>query len=420
MAVAEPLTPQSLDIISNEHYVNGYPHEEWARLRREAPVFYYDQHVINPFWAVTRHADIVKISREPSLFRNGPRIAVLPGFDLPEDAALQIRHLLNMDPPEHGAFRKLTSARFTPRGLLPFAHDVARISDALLDEMYQGGEEVETDFVEAFSARLPLEVLAAMLGVPTADWSLMFKWTNEIVGSSDPEYREEGETRTDTTDRARNALFGYFMAMVEERRAKPTGDIVSLIANSELGGERIPPVELLSYYFLLVVAGNETTRNATSGGLAALIENPGELAKLRADESLMKPAVEEIVRWTSPVIQFCRTPLEDIELRGQKIRAGENLCLFYPSANRDEEVFEAPDEFRVDRRPNHHLGFGIGEHFCLGANLARLELRVAFTKLLRRLESVEAAGEIDRLASSFIGGIKRMPIRYRLNSGADA
>jgi cholest-4-en-3-one 26-monooxygenase len=176
----------------------------------------------------------------------------------------------------------------------------------------------------------------------------------------------------------------------------------------------MPAFELMSYFLLLVVAGNETTRNAASGGLLALIEYPDQMRKLRASPATVSTAVEEIVRWTAPVIQFCRTPVEDVELRGQRIRKGDSLCLLYPSANRDEDVFDDPDVFRVDRRPNPHLGFGIGEHFCLGANLARLELRVIFAELARRLESVELAGPVERMRSSFLGGVKRMPIRYRL------
>ena len=187
-----------------------------------------------------------------------------------------------------------------------------------------------------------------------------------------------------------------------------------MLTHAKLDGEHLPPLELLSYFLVLVVAGNETTRNAASGGLLALIENPGEFQKLRDEPGLVDSAVEEVVRWTAPVIQFCRTPREDVELHGRKIRAGESLCLFYPSANRDEAAFEDPDVFRVDRKPNPHLGFGIGEHFCLGANLARLELRVIFRALAERLESVELAGPYERMRSSFLGGVKRMPIRYRL------
>jgi cytochrome P450 len=241
----------------------------------------------------------------------------------------------------------------------------------------------------------------------------MFRWTNQTIGSTDPEFRE-GRSATETVREGRNALFRYFFELAGKRRAEPRDDIVSVLANAKLGGQPLPPLELLSYYFLLVVAGNETTRNALSGGLLALLENPGELEKLRRRPELAESAVEEIVRWTSPVIQFCRTATEDVELRGKKIRAGQNLCLFYPSANRDEEVFPDPFAFRVDRKPNPHLAFGIGEHFCLGANLARLELRVAFRHLARRLRHVELAGPVERLRSSFVGGIKRVPIRYEL------
>ncbi len=406
-----------LDIISNEHYGrNGYPHAAWARLRREAPVHWVERRVDNPFWAITKHADIVEISKQPGLFANGPRLAVFPGLSVPSEAGLQIRHLLNMDPPVHGAYRRIASGRFTPRGIAPFVTKLEEIARDLLDEMFREGADVEVDFVQAFSARLPLEALCRILGVPRKDWRLLYDWTNAISGSADPEFQEEGDDQFATTNRARTSLFGYFNDMVTERRKQPSDDLVSLLANSEIDGGPLPPIELLSYYFLLVVAGNETTRNATSGGLLALIENPGELAKLRANPELLNAAVEEIVRFTSPVIQFCRTPNRDVVIRGQQIAAGENVCLFYPSANRDEDVFDAPSEFRVDRRPNPHVGFGIGEHFCLGANLARLELRVAFRALLARLEDVELAGNVDRLSSSFVGGIKRMPIRCRLSA----
>jgi cytochrome P450 len=252
-----------------------------------------------------------------------------------------------------------------------------------------------------------------MLGVPREDWRLMFRWTNQIAGASDPEFHH-GDEPIHAVEDARSGLFQYFLRLAEERRKAPRDDMVSVLANARVGEKPIPVFELLSYFLLLVVAGNETTRNAASGGLLALIENPAELAKLRARPGLVERAVEEIVRWTTPVIQFCRTPVEDVEIRGQKVRAGDSLCLFYPSANRDEDVFPDPDVFRIDRHPNPHLGFGIGEHFCLGASLARLELRVIFRALAERLEHVEPAGPSERMRSSFLGGVKRMPIRYRL------
>jgi cholest-4-en-3-one 26-monooxygenase len=405
----------AIDIISHDTYAeHGYPHAAWTRLRREAPIWWNTSHVVNPFWAVTRHRDILEISKQPELFHNGPRLAVFPEFNPPAEDERVLRHLLNMDPPDHAAYRKLVSHRFTPRGLGRMTSDIEAIARALLDEMAGDGGERKGDFVAQLSAPLPLNVLAELLGVPREMWNTLFRWTNEIAGATDPEYQREGEGAVETSRRARVQLFEYFAAMTAERRTRPRDDIVSAIANAELRGAPLPPMELLSYYFLLVVAGNETTRNAMTGGLLALIENPGELRKLSREPSLVDSAVEEIVRWTTPVIQFCRTPIRDVEIRGQKIRAGESLCLFYPSANRDEEVFEAPFEFRVDRQPNRHLAFGVGEHFCLGANLARLELRVVFRQLVARLEHVELAGKPERLRSSFLGGIKRMGIRYRM------
>ncbi len=408
----------ALDIISNDTYAaNGYPHEAWTRLRREDPIHWNDRNIINPFWAVTKHADIVWISKQPERFRNGPRLAAFPEFVPPDPQEAVIRHLLNMDPPDHALFRKLASHRFTPRGLQRMRRDIETITRDLLDAMRGDGGTREGDFVQLLSAPLPLQVLAELLGVPREMWPTMFDWTNRVIGSADPEYQEEGQDAFHTAQKARLALFAYFAEMTRERRAHPRDDIVSLIANAQIAGESLPDRELLSYYFLLVVAGNETTRNAITGGLLAFLENPDQWERLRRDPSLVDSAVEEVVRWVTPVIQFCRTPVEDVEIRGVKIRAGENLCLFYPSANRDEEVFEDPFRFRIDRHPNRHLAFGIGEHFCLGANLARLELRVVFRHLAARLEQCELAGPVERLRSSFVGGIKRMPIRYRLASG---
>jgi len=416
MRVTQPSLDE-LDIVSNDRYAeHGYPHEAWKRLRREAPVYWYQRDVKVPFWAITRHEDIVRISRRPDLHRNAPRLAVFPEFSPPEEDERVARHLLVMDAPDHVAYRKLAAPYFTPRAIRRLAASIEQIAAELLEDLARGGEPSELDFVTAVAAPLPLAVLADMLGVPRSDWQLMFRWTNAIVGAEDPEY-SQGESAEASAGTARRALFEYFWKMVEERRAQPRDDMVSVLANARLDGQQVPPFELLSYYFLLVIAGNETTRNAMSGGLQALIEHPDQLEALRRDPGLVDSAVEEIVRWTTPVIQFCRTPVRDFELRGTKIRAGESMCLFYPSANRDEEVFDAPFEFRVDRRPNRHLAFGIGEHFCLGANLARLELRILFRQLAERLLEVELAGPVERLRSSFLGGIKHAPVRWRLRAG---
>lgn len=403
-----------LDIISADVYADaGYPHAAWAQLRREAPLHWIDQaNAQPPFWAVTKHADIIEISRKPDLFRIAPRMAVFPDLP-PAEGPPPARHLLNMDPPDHGEFRKIASPRFTPRAIRAHTERIEQIAEEVLDAVAQDGEQ-EIDFVERIAAPFPLFVLAELLGAPRADWEQLFRWTNETIGAADPEYRKEGESIEETAERSRLELFGYFGRMAEERRTAPGDDWVSAISAGRPGGEAMPPLELLSYFYLIVVAGNETTRNALSGGVLALIENPAEWEKLRANPDAIETAVEEIVRYTSPVIQFVRSAHEDTVIRGQPIKARESLCLFYPAANRDEEVFVDGDAFRVDRRPNPHLGFGVGEHYCLGANLARLELRTMLRCLVRRVESIELAGSPDRLRSSFVGGIKRLPVRCRL------
>lgn len=411
------LTLDNLDIVSNETFArDGYPHEAWALLRREAPVFRYERNVKLPFWAITKHEDIVKLSRLPKENLNAPRLAVFPEFSPPTEDEREIRHLLVMDAPDHPVYRKLTSAHFTPRSVRRLEASIEQITKETIDGIANGGEVHELDFVTEVSAPVPLAVLADLLGVPREDWKLMFAWTNAIVGSDDPEYQEGGGSQS-TAEQARIQLFEYFWKMAEERRKKPRDDIASVLANAKVDGESLPPRELLSYFFLLVVAGNETTRNAMSGGLLALIQNPDQLDKLRKDPSLVDTAVEEVLRWTTPVIQFCRTATRDFELRGQKICAGDSMCLFYPSANRDEEVFDRPFEFRVDRQPNRHLAFGIGGHFCLGANLARLELRVLFRQIAERLIEIELSEPVERLRSSFLGGVKHMQIRSRFARG---
>ena len=408
---AEPL--DRLDIVGPQAFADrGYPHAEWARLRRECPVYRYDRgDECTPFWAITKHADIVQISRKPKMLWNAPRLAVFPEGQPPAEPIA--RHLLNMDPPDHAAYRKLVSEHFTPRTVRRLQPEIERITRDRLDALAATREGESVDFVEQVSAPIPLAVLADLLGVPRSDWRLMFHWTNQIVGSGDPEYQAEGSNGRETADRARRALFEYFAELAQERREQPRDDIASVLVRAQVGGAPVPPFELLSYFFLLVVAGNETTRNAMSGGLLALMEHPEQWQKLRANPGLVESAVEEILRWTTPVIQFCRTASEPVEVRGQRIPAGDHLCLFYPSANRDEEVFDDPFAFRIERQPNPHLAFGIGEHFCLGANLARLELRVLFRQLAARFERLEPAGPAERLRSSFLGGVKHLPVHCR-------
>jgi cholest-4-en-3-one 26-monooxygenase len=410
-APAREFDPQTLDVITPEHYErNGYPHPEWTWLRRHDPVFRYERDNVDPFWAITKHADIITLGKQPDIFLNEPRLAAFTN-DLPPPPEGTVRHLLNMDPPDHARYRRVTSGWFTPRAIRAMSPKVERVTREVVSA---AAAKSEGDFVADISAPITIAVIAEMLGVPQQDWQLLFRWTNEIIAPQDPEF-QVGTTQ-ETLDKARIELFSYFDNMVRERRARPTDDIVSVVANGTVNDTPLPAMELLSYYFLLVVAGNETTRNAMTGGMLALLENPGEWQKLRANAGLLDSAVEEIVRWITPVIQFCRTATREYQLRGKTIRAGESACLFYASGNRDEEVFADPFAFRIDRQPNPHIGFGMGEHVCLGAHLARLELRHAFAQLRERLEECELSGPVARVRSSFVGGIKRAPMKWKIRA----
>ena len=410
---ASEFSLDTIEIVSPDHYQkNGYPHAEWTYLRKHNPVAYIERPRVDPFWAITKAADIREISIQPRQWLNGPRLAVFmleEGADGPPPE-LPLRHLLNMDPPQHGEFRSILSQYFTPRSIRALEPEIAKITTEILDDVM---DRKECDFVTEISSKVPVAVIAEMLGVPRKDWPTIFRWTNEVIGGGDPEF-QRGKDANETFAQARLEMFQYFTDLVEESRKHPGSDVTSIVSNAKVNGEPLPALELLSYLFLLVVAGNETTRNATSGGLLAFIENPEQFRRLKSDPTLIKSAVEEIVRWTSPVIQFARTAVNDTVVRGQKIRAGESVCLFYPSASRDEDVFAEPFKFDIGRNPNPHLSFGIGEHFCLGANLARLELAVIFAELAKRLDHAEMAGPVERLRSSFVGGVKHMPIRYQL------
>jgi cholest-4-en-3-one 26-monooxygenase len=410
MSLSPAFDRATLDCISAPHYEqNGYPFAEWAWLRKHDPVAWIEHPDYDPFWAITRHADIIELSKQPELFHNQPRLAVFSN-KLPPPPEASIRHLLNMDPPDHGKYRNVTSKQFTPRVVSGMREKVERITRDVLDEAATRGEG---DFVRDVSAPITIAVIAEMLGVPASDRGLLFRWTNELIAPEDPEF-QRADDPTNTLEAAQIELFQYFDAMSRDRRAKPQDDIVSVVANGAVNGASLGAVELLSYYLLLVVAGNETTRNAMTGGMIAFLDCPAQWQALRREAGMLDLAVEEIVRWVTPVIQFCRTPMRDYTLRGKTIRAGQNACLLYPSANRDEEVFADGDVFRIDRNPNRHIAFGVGEHVCLGAHLARLELHCAFAALRERLVSAELTGPVERARSSFVGGIKRAPMRWEI------
>jgi cytochrome P450 len=416
----------ALDIISAEEYgAHGYPHAAWARLRREDPVARIAQDGFDPFWAITKHADIIAVSRQPDTFLNGPRMMMMHNSVRPPEAVRKdpnfrpmIRTLLNMDNPDHRAYRKLVSTWFTPRAISRLVPRIEEIARGILDELSAKGLAGTCDFVAAVAARLPLRVIAEILGVPRQDEDMVLRLSNQGIGSQDPDFQLAGKSARESSRAAIVELFNYFSNLAQERRRPPRhDDLATVLATATLNGEPLPPLELLSYFGLIAVAGHETTRNATSGGLAAFLDHPEQWRALQADPAgRVTSAAEEIVRWTSPVIQFVRTAKRDTQVRSRAIRAGDVLVLFYPSANRDEDVFPDGDRFRIDRDPNPHIAFGIGEHLCLGAHLARLELRIIFRQLAERLQSIEAAGAREHVTSSFVGGIKRLPVRYRFRA----
>jgi cytochrome P450 len=398
----------------DDYAAHGYPHAIWKRLRREDPVHWFERTRGVPFWAITKHADIVEIGKQPDKFLNGPRLVISHEPEIPN---VFPPTLIQIDPPKHGIYRQLISKRFTPRYLRGIHGDIERIGKQIVDELLEKsgpGQWGECDFVKEVSAPLPIAVIAWLLGVPECDWKLLFDWTNRTIGAGDPEFQEPGKTPQESAMAAMTELFGYFTRLVAEKRTNPADDLVSLFAHLKVDGQPIPEIDVLTFCLIIVIAGNETTRNGTTGGMLAFIENPDQLRKLQRNPSLLEPAVEEVVRYTSPIIHFARTATEDYPLRDKIIRAGQALALFYASANRDEEVFDDPDSFRIDRNPNHHLGYGVGEHFCLGSHVARLELAIAYKHLLPRIDEIEVSGPIERLHSSLVGGVKRLPIRYKL------
>jgi cytochrome P450 len=397
------------DLVDPERYARrGYPHEVWTRLRAEAPVARIDAPGYEPFWAITKHADILQIAAQPERFSNAQGITLARKGAGPFPPS---EMLVLTDPPKHGSLRRVVNARFTPRAVRAHQEEVDRIAVDVVDRAAGAGD---VDFVGRIAAPFPLAVIAWILGVPDGDWEHLFRWTNEVIGKDDPEYRRPGESPGQTMKRARGELNRYFEHFIEQCRIEPRDGLVTALLEGRVNGEPLTHEQLLAYCELFVEAGNETTRNAISGGLLAFCEYPGEWEKLRANPELLKTATEGILRWSSPISHFTRVATEDCEVRGVQITAGDQLALYFASANRDEDVFDDPFAFRVDRAPNQHLAFGFGEHVCLGAHLARVEIETIYRHLLARLETFELAGEIERLKSAVNGSIKQLPLRYRL------
>ena len=438
-AAAPGLTLETVDITDSDRYRDvGYPWAEWDLLRREAPVYWYQRPEYEPFWAITKHADIRFISSHPELFSNRQMLRLNTAKKL--GTAQRSRDLqmnftggdpadppdfIYMDPPEHRQHRGLVARHFTPR-MMKMLEDhfaamaenyVSDFADKVVQDFAERGTGSAVDLVHELSAKLPVAAICDMGGVPEEDWDQIFEWTEVLVGADDPEFRLPGESPSQASRRIGEEWFRYNYELIQQRQREGLGDdLLSDLLRAEVDGRKLSPAEIHGYFVLLLAAGNETTRNSISGGVKALLDHPEQMQLLVDDESLVPSAVEEILRWTSIVIQFQRTAVEDVELRGQQIRKGESVVLWYPSANRDEDVFEDPYKFDITRAENDHFAFGgYGEHFCLGANLARWEMRSIFHALRPVLPQLELAAPPENvIAFLHVGGIKRQMVRYRV------
>lgn len=400
-----------VDLNDPDNFVPGVPHEMFEVLRREAPVYAHPD-PWGHYWCITRHADLVEMNRNAKVFSSWLGGTNIP--DLPEDDLGMTRQImLNMDAPEHTKMRKLVNAGFTPRRIRQLEDVLQQRATSIVDAIVERGE---CEFVEEVAAELPLQAIADFLGVPQEDRKILFELSNRLIGFDDPEFAANADTAMD----AAAEMFVYAQQMADDHRANPRDDIVGDLLAAEVDGEKLDDMGFNLFFLLLAVAGNETTRNSISHGMLALIEHPGERQKLLDDPSRRDSAVEEMLRWASPVMHFRRTTREDVVLGGQEINAGERVVMWHISANRDEAVFDDPYAFDIDRGPNPHLMHvafgGGGPHFCLGANLARAEMRIMFDELLRRCPDMELAGPVERLRSNFINGIKRMPVTFTPSS----
>jgi len=386
-------------------------HRALSHLRAHAPVSWVDVPNYAPFWAITKHADIMEIERANGVFTNSPRPVLVTKEGDEQQAAMGVKTLIHMDDPQHRDFRAIAANWFRPKAMRALKDRADELAKRFVDTMAADGPEC--DFVQEVAVNYPLYMIMTLLGVPEEVFGSMLKWTQELFGSDDEEF-QRGQTMEER-GLALFEMFQYFTELTASRRANPTDDLASTIANARINGEPLSDIETVSYYLIVAAAGHDTSSAAISGGMHALLEHPDQLARLQSDPSLMPLAVEEMIRWTTPVKEFMRTAQRDYEIRGVRIGAGESVLLSYVSGNRDDDVFVDPFRFDVGRDPNKHIAFGYGVHFCLGAALARLEINSFFTELLSRLKSAELIGPAEYMATTFVGGPKHLPIRYRLD-----
>jgi len=397
------------DLTDPDTFADGFPHEFFRELRRDAPVYWHERNARGGpgFFVLSRYEDVKAASRDPMLWSSASGVTI---FDPPETVEMGQHSMLFMDPPHHVRFRKLVSAGFTPRRIAALQELIRERARSIVSEVAKRGR---CDFVTHVAAELPLQMIADFIGVPQEKRHILFECSNKMIGAEDPEYTAPGADIDQIALEASIGLYALANEIAEERLRDPKDDIVSTLLTAEVEGEKLSPTEFDAFFVLLSIAGNETTRNQTAQGLRLLLEHPDALRTVQRDPGVLPSAIEEMVRYNPPVMYFRRTATSDTEIRGVKIKKGQMLVMYYPSANRDESVFDDPDRFDIGRHPNEHLGFGIGEHFCLGANLARMQLRSIFGEVLTHLHDIELEGPIDRLRSHFIDGIKHMPIRFR-------
>ena len=419
-----------LELISPRAYgERGIPHDQWSELRRSDRLHFCEPPGFDSFYPVVRHADICEISKQPDLFLNRFGIVLESSAQKialnTEDGLGQMRVIIGMDPPEHRDYRKVAVPWFTPRAIERIDAVVQESARHLVGTLVErasggaGGNEGECEFANEIAAAHPLRILSTILGVPQEQEPQILRLTNELFAADDPDLQRKGDDRAKAMKELAMELFGLFNGIIEDRRANPTDDLASLLANGKVNGEPMGVMETVGYYLITFSAGHDTTKNALASGICALAQNPEEFEKLKRRPDLIDSAVEEIIRWTSPVNYMKRVVAKDLDFHDQKLSKGDNLVLFYGSANRDEKVFEDPFTFRVDRHPNPHLGFGIGEHFCIGSHLARASQRAMLKELVTVIDSLELAGVPEQIQSSFVVGLKELPLRYRVSQDAE-
>jgi cytochrome P450 len=415
VSVATEIDLSRMNLANPDSYVERIPFEWFDELRRDAPVVWHPEPPPNHgFWAVTRYDDLVAIHMDWQTYSS--EIGAV-GLEELDDQQLAIRKtMLETDPPRHRELRNICNRRFSARGVGAYEDFIRDVARGVLDRAL---EEKEFDFVPEISRELPIRFLCAIFTVPQSDAPMLIEWGDAMIGNQDPEYSAAVIDQVDTDEfkylqfRSPVALkvFEYALRQRDQRLEEPQEDVITALSIAQREGT-LSEREFQNYFALLMIAGNETTRHTISHGMHALIENPEQMQRLREDPSLIGSAVEEILRWATPVLHFRRTATRDVELRGQQIRKGDKVVTWYVSANRDETAFEDPHRFDIARRPNEHVTFGPGgPHFCLGAHLAKLETKVLFQELLPRLRSIELAGPVERMRSNFVNGIKHMPVR---------